>query len=196
MPLCCLVISPATPFPATQAHSLSKPRQPSCHHDSSLIPHQISHPTSIDMRKVVPPISNTLPPVCGLDRYSRYSFTTQYPLTTYHIMLPTTRAAARPIIRAATNLQVRSYAVLSGAYSVLGYKRTGDQPDVAPLAEKSTSKASNGIQIATYDEHSPVSTLAVVVKAGSRYEAPEAPGTAQLVKNTIFRVSFPVTDLS
>ncbi|KAJ3050537.1 ubiquinol-cytochrome c reductase core subunit 1 [Rhizophlyctis rosea] len=102
-------------------------------------------------------------------------------------MLPTTRAATRPILRAASQLQSRSYAVLTEAYSPLGYRRTGDQPDVAPLAEKSVSKASNGIHIATYDEQSPVSTLAVVVKAGSRYESADAPGTAQFVKNTIFR---------
>ncbi|KAJ3034999.1 ubiquinol-cytochrome c reductase core subunit 1 [Rhizophlyctis rosea] len=98
----------------------------------------------------------------------------------------TTRAATRPILR--LHQQTRSFAsVLTDSYSSVNYRRTGDQPDVAPLADKSVSKASNGIQIATYDEQGPVSTLALVVKAGSRYEPLDAPGVAHLTKNSLMR---------
>lgn len=107
-------------------------------------------------------------------------------------MLSTRVAATRPLWRVAASQQTRSFAtVLDLGYSSLQYRRTGDQPEVGPLADKSVSKASNGIQIATYDEQGPVSTLAIVVKAGSRYESADAPGAAHLVKNTVIRVSFP-----
>ncbi|RKO89351.1 Metalloenzyme, LuxS/M16 peptidase-like protein [Blyttiomyces helicus] len=71
---------------------------------------------------------------------------------------------------------VRSYASLAR-----------EQPLVAAKAHKTVSKTSAGVKVATYDEGGPASSLAVVLKAGSRYESPDAPGAAHLLKTSLVR---------
>lgn len=104
-------------------------------------------------------------------------------------MLASTRTALRPLLRTAPS-QTRSYAVLADSYSALMYKRKGDQPELAPKAQKNVTKTSSGVTIATADNLGPVSTVALVLNAGSRYESPDTPGVAHFWKNTLVRVSF------
>ncbi|KAJ3218539.1 hypothetical protein HDU67_005098 [Dinochytrium kinnereticum] len=78
----------------------------------------------------------------------------------------------------------RGYAVVS---SPVDYSRKGDQPAFAPTALKSVSRTAGGVSIATLDGRGPVSSLALVVAAGSRNESFDAPGTAHFLKTSIFR---------
>ncbi|KAJ3150828.1 hypothetical protein HDU89_002825 [Geranomyces variabilis] len=97
-------------------------------------------------------------------------------------------AALRPAFRAAAaQSQVRSYAVLSQDHSALSYVRRGDQPEVAAKAHNTVSKTSHGITIASLDNLGPVSTVALVVNAGSRNDTADAPGVAHFFKNTVIR---------
>ncbi|KAJ3278172.1 ubiquinol-cytochrome c reductase core subunit 1 [Borealophlyctis nickersoniae] len=98
-----------------------------------------------------------------------------------------TRVSARPLLRGTRSVHLSTTAVLDNSYSALRLIRKGEQVVVAPQAVKSVSKASNGVQIATYDERGPASSLAIVVKAGSRFESPDGPGVAQFLKNTVLR---------
>ncbi|TPX70899.1 hypothetical protein SpCBS45565_g01493 [Spizellomyces sp. 'palustris'] len=98
-------------------------------------------------------------------------------------MLSSARVVTRPLLRA----QTRSYAVLADAYSAVGYTRKGDQPLQAPKVNATVSKSESGITIASVDHLGPVSTLALVVNAGSRFESPDAPGVAHFWKNTLVR---------
>ncbi|KAJ3102856.1 ubiquinol-cytochrome c reductase core subunit 1 [Phlyctochytrium planicorne] len=77
----------------------------------------------------------------------------------------------------------RNYAIVS---SSIDYNRKGDQPAVAPTANKTVSKA-GGVSIATIDGRGPVSSVSVVVAAGSRYESLDAPGAAHFLKTSLFR---------
>lgn len=63
-----------------------------------------------------------------------------------------------------------------------------DQVGEAPVIVKTTSKASNGITLATVDTAAPQSGVAVVLKAGSRFESLDAPGVAHLLKTSTLRV--------
>ncbi|KAJ3194930.1 ADP/ATP carrier protein [Irineochytrium annulatum] len=78
----------------------------------------------------------------------------------------------------------RGYATVS---TPVQYQRKGDQPLVAPTADKTVTKTSSGVAIATHEGKGPVSTLAFVLSAGSRYESPDAPGVAHFMKNTLVR---------
>ncbi|KAI8922426.1 Metalloenzyme, LuxS/M16 peptidase-like protein [Powellomyces hirtus] len=89
------------------------------------------------------------------------------------------RSALRPV--------ARSYAVLSQDHSALSYIRRGDQPEVAPKANKTVTKTSAGVTIASIDNLGPVSTVALVVNAGSRTDTADAPGVAHFFKNTLIR---------
>ncbi|KAJ3406319.1 ubiquinol-cytochrome c reductase core subunit 1 [Chytriomyces hyalinus] len=69
--------------------------------------------------------------------------------------------------------------------SAVGYNRKGDQPHTAPVSVKALGKASNGVSVATLDGRGPVSSLALVIGAGSRHE--ESPGVAHLLKASLVR---------
>jgi len=100
-----------------------------------------------------------------------------------------TRSAVRAV-RVASQLKgARSYGVLNQTYSAVDYNRKGDQPELAPLARKAVSESTTagGVKVATYDEHGPVSSVTVIVKAGPRYETADAPGVSQLLKNLAVR---------
>ncbi|KAJ3160179.1 ubiquinol-cytochrome c reductase core subunit 1 [Geranomyces michiganensis] len=95
---------------------------------------------------------------------------------------PAFRRAAAP-----AQSHIRCYAVLSQDHSALSYVRRGDQPEVAAKAHNTVSKTSNGITIASLDNLGPVSTVALVVNAGSRFDTVDAPGVAHFFKNTVIR---------
>ena len=59
----------------------------------------------------------------------------------------------------------------------------------APSVVRTISKTASGITSAALDDRGPVSSLAIVIGAGSRHEAVSAPGVAHLLKNTLVRVS-------
>jgi hypothetical protein len=80
----------------------------------------------------------------------------------------------------------RTFAVASSAVE---YNRKGEQPKLAPTAVKTVSKASSGVSVATHDGRGPVSSLAIVIAAGSRNDSVDAPGVAHFLKNTLVRVS-------
>jgi hypothetical protein len=50
------------------------------------------------------------------------------------------------------------------------------------------SKTSQGIAVASVEDGSPVSTVAIVFKAGSRFDPATAPGTAHLWQSSLIRV--------
>ncbi|KAI8808834.1 Metalloenzyme, LuxS/M16 peptidase-like protein [Cladochytrium replicatum] len=77
----------------------------------------------------------------------------------------------------------RSYATPS----TVSYTRKGNQAPVAPLALKTVSKLTSGIQVATVDDRGPVSTLGLVFNAGSRFESIENLGAAHFLKNVLIR---------
>jgi hypothetical protein len=80
---------------------------------------------------------------------------------------------------------------LAIAASPVQYNRKGDQVPIAPSALKTVSKSTNGgVTIATNDGRGPVSTLAIVIGAGSRHESVDALGTAHFLKSTLVRVSY------
>ncbi|KAI8825682.1 Metalloenzyme, LuxS/M16 peptidase-like protein [Fimicolochytrium jonesii] len=96
--------------------------------------------------------------------------------------------AVRPLVRAAApRVQTRTYAVLSEDHSAVTYNRKGDQVAAAPSIVKTVTQTASGIRIATVDHLGPVSTVALVVKAGSRNESPDAPGVAHFFKNSLVR---------
>ncbi|KAJ3183993.1 ubiquinol-cytochrome c reductase core subunit 1 [Gaertneriomyces sp. JEL0708] len=95
-----------------------------------------------------------------------------------------TRTSSR-LLRVAQ--QTRQYAVLTPSHSSLGYSRKGDQPAVAPKVQRQVSKTSQGITVATVDDLGPVGTVAVVLKAGPRFESTDAPGAAGFWKRVIVR---------
>ncbi|KAJ3062594.1 hypothetical protein HK102_008716, partial [Quaeritorhiza haematococci] len=108
-------------------------------------------------------------------------------------MLPRTAAAPlRSFLRSRAAAEAsqcrRAYAVLSNEFSSVNYTRKGDQVPSAPLAKRTVSKTSNGVTIATYDDMGPVSSLAIVVQAGSRNETSDFPGVAHMLKNSLIRV--------
>ncbi|KAI8612914.1 Metalloenzyme, LuxS/M16 peptidase-like protein [Chytriomyces sp. MP71] len=88
------------------------------------------------------------------------------------------------MLRRAVQLQTakRGLAVPSSA---VNYNRKGDQPASAPVAVKSLSRASNGVAVASLDGRGPVSSLAIVIGAGSRHEAKD--GVAHLLKASLVR---------
>jgi len=92
-------------------------------------------------------------------------------------MLPATRLSAR-----------RGYAVLPTSRSPLLTSITRPQPPSAPLAPKQVSKSSAGLTVATLDLPGPASSVAVVLRAGSRYEPGDAPGVSHYLKDYAFRV--------
>ncbi|KAJ3261688.1 ubiquinol-cytochrome c reductase core subunit 1 [Boothiomyces macroporosus] len=73
------------------------------------------------------------------------------------------------------------------AQSSVSYNRKGEQVAAAPKAVKTVSKTPSGVTLATYDHLGPVSSVAVYLKAGSRYESPDAPGVAHLYKRLLVR---------
>ncbi|KAJ3029350.1 UNVERIFIED_CONTAM: hypothetical protein HDU68_012416 [Siphonaria sp. JEL0065] len=79
-------------------------------------------------------------------------------------------------------VQRRTFAA---AASPVTYKRVGDQVASAPAAVKSLSRAANGVVVASLDGRGPVSSLAVVVGAGSRSENKQ--GVAHLLKASLVR---------
>ena len=83
----------------------------------------------------------------------------------------------------------RQLAALAEKYSPLFVKRKGEQVPVAVQARKTLSKTSQGVTVATYDDMGPVSTLAVVLGGGSRYDDVHHPGLAHMVKTSMIRVS-------
>ncbi|KAJ3330917.1 hypothetical protein HDU76_004503 [Blyttiomyces sp. JEL0837] len=78
----------------------------------------------------------------------------------------------------------RSFAVATAPFE---YNRKGDQASFAPPAVKSISKTSSGLTVATHDGRGPVSSLAIVIGAGSRHETTDAPGVAHFLKNALIR---------
>lgn len=92
-------------------------------------------------------------------------------------MLPVTRVAAR-----------RGYAVLPSSRSPLMTNISRTQPAAAARAPKNVTKASAGLTVATLDLPGPSSSVAVVLKAGSRYEPKDAPGVSHFLKDYTFRV--------
>ncbi|KAJ3020385.1 ubiquinol-cytochrome c reductase core subunit 1 [Thoreauomyces humboldtii] len=95
------------------------------------------------------------------------------------------RSVLRPLARTAQPF--RGYAVLSAENGSLKYIRRGDQPEVAPLSKKQVTKTSSGVTVASVDNHGPVSTVAIVINAGSRSDSADAPGVAHFYKNTLIR---------
>ncbi|KAJ3321783.1 ubiquinol-cytochrome c reductase core subunit 1 [Boothiomyces sp. JEL0866] len=73
------------------------------------------------------------------------------------------------------------------AQSSVSYNRKGEQVAAAPKVVKTISKTPSGVTLASYDHLGPVSSVAVYVKAGSRYESPDAPGVAHLYKRLLVR---------
>lgn len=68
------------------------------------------------------------------------------------------------------------------------YNRKGQQPSAAPVSIRSVFKTASGLNVACHDDLGPVSSLAFVVKAGSRNEALAAPGVAHVLKTALYRV--------
>jgi predicted Zn-dependent peptidase len=86
--------------------------------------------------------------------------------------------------RCLTLLQARRHASVGS----LMLQRSGNQVEQAPplrLAQGSVQ----GISVVTLEDSSPVSSVGVFVKAGSRFETPDAPGSAHFLKSTLLRVS-------
>lgn len=79
-------------------------------------------------------------------------------------------------------LSRRSLATVSS----LSYSRTANQVPVAPPVISSLSKVSN-VHVATLEDAGPVSSLAIVVQAGSRAE--NVPGAAHFLQSTLVRVN-------
>ncbi|KAJ3276971.1 hypothetical protein HDV01_000023 [Terramyces sp. JEL0728] len=73
------------------------------------------------------------------------------------------------------------------AQSSVSYNRKGEQVAAAPKVVKTVSKTPSGVTLASYDHLGPVSSVAVYLKAGSRYESPDAPGVAHLYKRLLVR---------
>ncbi len=71
--------------------------------------------------------------------------------------------------------------------SAVEYTRKGQQAAQAPGIVSSVSKV-NGMTVATADHKGPVSSLALVINAGSRSESPLSPGISQFWKQLFFRV--------
>jgi ubiquinol-cytochrome c reductase core subunit 2 len=76
----------------------------------------------------------------------------------------------------------------SAATSTVSYNRKGDQPSVAPPSTKTISKTKSGLNVATIDNQGPTSSLAIYIKAGSRFDSAEKPGVAHLLQRSIIRV--------
>ncbi|KAJ2997320.1 ubiquinol-cytochrome c reductase core subunit 1 [Globomyces sp. JEL0801] len=72
------------------------------------------------------------------------------------------------------------------ATDAVAYNRNGEQITVGPKAIKQLSKV-GGISIASYDTAGPASSVAVVLKAGSRFDSLDAPGLAHLTKTSLIR---------
>ncbi|KAI9324873.1 Metalloenzyme, LuxS/M16 peptidase-like protein [Zopfochytrium polystomum] len=87
-------------------------------------------------------------------------------------------------VRTAAAAGSRAYAVETSA---VNYARKGDQPAAAPAAIKAVSTSAKGVKIATLDSRGPVSSLSLVIGAGSRHESATAPGVAHFLKNTLVR---------
>lgn len=83
--------------------------------------------------------------------------------------------------------QVSRYST-AAASSTVSYNRKGDQPSVAPASVKTVSKTKSGFNVATIDSHGPTSSVAIYIKAGSRFDSAEKPGVAHLLKRSIIRV--------
>ena len=72
--------------------------------------------------------------------------------------------------------------------SAVSYTRKGEQPAFAPAAIKAISKTQAGVTVATQDKQGPASSVAVFIKAGSRFDSSLKPGVAHLAKRSVFRV--------
>ncbi|KAJ3222805.1 ubiquinol-cytochrome c reductase core subunit 1 [Clydaea vesicula] len=88
------------------------------------------------------------------------------------------------MLRVVNKSFTRSYAVASNP---ILYTRKGEQPKASPHVVSSVSQSNSGVKIATQDDLGPVSTLAVVINAGSRNEDLNFPGVAHFLKNTLIR---------
>ena len=74
------------------------------------------------------------------------------------------------------------------ADNAVTYTRKGQQVPKAPLVVNSHTKLASGLTVATADHKGPVSSLALVINAGSRFEHPLSSGIAQFWKQLLFRV--------
>ena len=84
-------------------------------------------------------------------------------------------------------IQTRGFAIHK-PQSATTYLREGSQPLVAPTAIRTVSKAASGVTLATHDHLGPTSSLAIYIKAGSRFEHSSAPGVAHLLHRSVIRV--------
>ncbi|KAI9032353.1 Metalloenzyme, LuxS/M16 peptidase-like protein [Hyaloraphidium curvatum] len=80
----------------------------------------------------------------------------------------------------------RGYAVLPSSRSPLVVNIKRAQPAAAAAAPKAVSKA-GGVTVATLDLPGPSSSVAVVLKAGSRFEPKDAPGVSHFLKDYTFK---------
>ena len=83
-------------------------------------------------------------------------------------------------------LQFRSFATVAKTTS----NKVASQVLSAPPVVLATSKTKSGITVATVDDLGPVSTLSVVIGAGSRNETDSTHGVAHFLKRALVRVSF------
>ncbi len=71
--------------------------------------------------------------------------------------------------------------------SSISYARKGEQVPSAPIPVKNISKLQSGLSIATLDQMGPLSSLALVINAGSRHETKNELGVAHFWKNAFIR---------
>ncbi|KAI9229871.1 MAG: Metalloenzyme, LuxS/M16 peptidase-like protein [Piptocephalis tieghemiana] len=99
--------------------------------------------------------------------------------------------ATRVSARASTARAIRSYSAAATASS-------SSTPASNLASQYSESTSPSGVRVASFEDHSPVTTLSVVLPAGSRYEPLESPGAAHFLKafafkNTTKRTGFRLT---
>ena len=83
----------------------------------------------------------------------------------------------------------KRFSTAATAPSTISYNRKGEQPRVAPVAVKTISKSKLGVNIATIDSQGPSSSVAIFIKAGSRFDSADKPGVAHLLNRSVVRVS-------
>ncbi|RKP13005.1 Metalloenzyme, LuxS/M16 peptidase-like protein [Piptocephalis cylindrospora] len=98
--------------------------------------------------------------------------------------------ASRVSSRAAIARSLRSYSAAATA--------TSSAPASGLGSQYSETTSASGVRVASFEDQSPVTTLSVVLPAGSRYEPVESPGVSHFLKafafkNTTKRTGFRLT---
>lgn len=84
-------------------------------------------------------------------------------------------------------LRIPKNRLFSGATTSVSYNRKGNQPAVASVAIKTHSKTTAGVSVMTLDSHGPAASVAVYLKAGTRYDSSDKPGVAHLFNRSVMR---------